>query len=111
MISLIDSLAPLQYAVESAAALMVFAAAGQPVIIHSACSLGSTGPITLAGSLVISNATTLAGICLAQLINPGTPLVYGLGGSPTDMRKGTYVNASPEDAKHVAIGSPWNPAT
>jgi trimethylamine--corrinoid protein Co-methyltransferase len=105
MLSLIDSLPPLQYATESVDALMVFAAAGQPLIIHSACSLGSTGPITVAGSLVISNATTLAGICLAQLINPATPLVYGLGGSPTDMRKGAYVNASPEDAKHVAISS------
>jgi trimethylamine--corrinoid protein Co-methyltransferase len=105
MLSLIDSLPPLQYAPESVAALMVFAEAGQPLIIHSACSLGSTGPITIAGALVISNATTLAGICLSQLINPGTPLVYGLGGSPTDMRKGAYVNASPEDAKHVAISS------
>jgi len=103
MISLIDSLSPLQYATESVEALMVFAEAGQPLIIHSACTLGSTGPITIAGSLVISNATTLAGICLAQLINPGTPLVYGLGGSPMDMRTGGYVNATPEDAKHVAI--------
>ena len=103
MISLIDSLAPLQYATESVEALMVYAAAGQPAIIHSACTLGSTGPITIAGSLVISNATTLAGICLAQLIHPGTPLVYGLGGSPMDMRTGGYVNATPEDAKHVAI--------
>ena len=103
MISLIDSLSPLQYAPESVKALMVFAAAGQPLIIHSACTLGSTGPITVAGSLVISNATTLAGVCLAQLIHPGTPLVYGLGGSPMDMRTGGYVNATPEDAKHVAI--------
>ncbi len=103
MISLVDSLSPLQYAGESVDSLMVFAEAGQPVIVHSSCSLGSTGPITVAGSIVISNATTLAGICLAQLINPGTPLVYGLGGSPTEMKTGGYVNASPEDAKHTAI--------
>ena len=105
MLSLIDSLAPLQYARESVEALMVFSKAGQPAIIHSACTLGLTGPITIAGSLVVSNATTLAGICLAQLINPGTPLVYGLGGSPMDMRTGGYVNASPEDAKHVALAA------
>jgi len=105
MISLIDSLSPLQYAPQSVEALLVFAAAGQPVIIHSACTLGLTGPITIAGSLVVSNATTLAGICLTQLINPGTPVVYGLGGSPMDMRTGVYVNASPEDGKHIAISS------
>ncbi len=105
MLALIDSLSPLQYARESVEALMVFAGAGQPAIIHSACTLGLTGPITIAGSLVVSNATTLAGICLAQLINPGTPLVYGLGGSPVDMRTGGYVNASPEDAKHIAIAA------
>lgn len=105
IIALIDSLSPLQYAQESVEALMVFAEAGQAAIIHSACTLGLTGPITIAGSLVVSNATTLAGICLAQLINPGTPLVYGLGGSPVDMRTGGYVNASPEDAKHIAIAS------
>jgi len=105
MLSLIDSLSPLQYAQDSIEALMVFAEAGQPAIIHSACTMGVTGPITIAGSLVVSNATTLAGICLAQLLNPGTPLVYGLGGSPVDMRTGGYVNASPEDAKNVAIAA------
>lgn len=103
MISLVDSLSPLQYAEESIESLMVYAEAGQPVIVHSSCSLGTTGPVTIAGSLVVSNATTLAGICLSQLIRPATPVVYGLGGSPTEMRTGGYVNASPEDAKHTAI--------
>lgn len=37
MISLVDSLSPLQYARESVESLMVYAAAGQPVIVHSAC--------------------------------------------------------------------------
>jgi trimethylamine--corrinoid protein Co-methyltransferase len=44
MLSLIDSLPPLQYATEMVEALMLFAAAGQPMIIHSACSLGSQMP-------------------------------------------------------------------
>ncbi len=67
MISLVNSLSPLQYAAEMLDAILVFSEAGQPLIIHSACNLGTTGPITIAGSLVISNATTLAGICLASL--------------------------------------------
>jgi trimethylamine--corrinoid protein Co-methyltransferase len=103
MLSLINSLSPLQYAFDSVEALMIYAAARQPLIIHSACMLGSTGPITMAGSLVISNATTLAGICLAQLINPGTPLVYGLAGSPIDLHTGGYISSTPEDVQHVAI--------
>jgi trimethylamine---corrinoid protein Co-methyltransferase len=103
MISLINSLSPLQYSAEMIDAMMVFAASGQPVIIHSGCILGTTGPITTPGSLVMTNAATLAGICLTQLIRPGTPVVYGVSGSPTDMRSGGYVNGSPEDVKHVAI--------
>ena len=103
MINLVDSLSPLQYAEESIDSLLVYAKAKQPLIIHSSCSMGSSGPITIAGSLVISNACTLAGICLTQLVNPGTPIVYGLGGSPTDMKTGGYINASPEDAQHTSI--------
>ena len=51
--------------------------------------LGATGPATLAGSLVQHNAEFLSGLVMAQLENPGAPVIYG--GSPTtlDMRYGT----------------------
>lgn len=43
--------------------------------------LGATGPVTLAGSLVQHNAEFLSGLVMAQLTNPGAPVIYG--GSPT----------------------------
>lgn len=51
--------------------------------------LGATGPVTLAGSLVQHNAEFLSGLLMAQMANPGAPVIYG--GSPTtlDMRYGT----------------------
>jgi len=52
---------------------------------------------------VVAVASTQAGICLAQLVRPGTPIVYGLGGSGVNMGTGAYRNAAPEDVKHTAI--------
>lgn len=43
--------------------------------------LGATGPATLAGSLVQHNAEFLSGLVMAQISNPGAPVIYG--GSPT----------------------------
>ncbi len=45
--------------------------------------LGATGPATLAGSLVQHNAEFLSGLVMAQLANPGAPVIYG--GSPTTL--------------------------
>ena len=41
---------------------------------------GFMAPITLVGSLVQHTAETLSGLAISQLINPGTPVLYG--GSP-----------------------------
>ena len=43
--------------------------------------LGISGPATLAGSLVQHNTEFLSGLVMAQLANPGAPVIYG--GSPT----------------------------
>ncbi len=95
-IGLINSLSPLGYGSEMLEALLVYAHHRQPVIVAALSMAGSTGPITLAGVLVQQNAELLAGITLTQLINPGTPVVYGSASTNLDMRTGGLVIGSPE---------------
>jgi trimethylamine--corrinoid protein Co-methyltransferase len=37
---------------------------------------GATGPMTISGSIAQQNAETLAVVILAQLVNPGLPIIY-----------------------------------
>lgn len=102
MISLINSLSPLKYSKEMIGALMKFAEYGQPCIIAPLIMGGASGPIQLSGILVLQNAEILAGITLAQLINRGTPVVYGSASSITDMRTGSLSVGAPELSKIVS---------
>ena len=95
-IGLINSRSPLAFAEEMLHALLVYAAARQPVIIAALAMGGSTGPITLAGILAMQNAEILAGITLAQLVSPGTPVVYGSTSTNLDMKTGGLCIGSPE---------------
>ncbi|MGI6679107.1 MAG: trimethylamine methyltransferase family protein [Dehalobacterium sp.] len=71
---------------------------GQPVIIASCAMAGSTGPVTLAGTLALSNAEILSGIAIAQIIREGTPVVYGNQTTTADMRTAGIAVGSPEGA-------------
>lgn len=64
--------------------LFIFAQYNQPINITSAAGAGSTAPVTLAGLLVQTNMEILASIVLTQLINPGTPVLYGSTNTITD---------------------------
>jgi trimethylamine--corrinoid protein Co-methyltransferase len=96
IISMINSLSPLQYAKEMAGALIESARWGQPVVVATLVMAGSSGPVTLAGVLALQNAEILAGITLAQLVTPGVPTVYGSTSSPMDMRTGALSIGAPE---------------
>ncbi len=96
MISLINSLSPLQYSQEMGAALIEFARWGQPVMIAALAMAGSSGPVTITGVLALQNAEILAGITLAQLVHPGVPVVYGSTSAPMDMRTGALSIGAPE---------------
>jgi trimethylamine--corrinoid protein Co-methyltransferase len=57
--------------------LFVFARNQQPLLISAAASAGSTAPVTLAGLLTQANMEVLSVIAITQLVNPGTPVLYG----------------------------------
>jgi len=96
MMPIISSLSPLQYSEDMAGALLEYARHGQPVLLGLLVMAGATGPVTLAGTLVVQNAEMLAGITLAQLVTPGVPVIYGGTSSITDMRTGALSIGAPE---------------
>ncbi len=60
-----------------------------PAEIVPAPLMGATSPVTIAGTLVQSNAEILGGMVISQLVSPGTPVVYGGAPAPLDMRYAT----------------------
>ncbi len=83
-----NPVSPLQHPRGLLEALQVFARYSQPVIVAPECLSGATAPATLAGLLVQQNAEVLSGITIAELTNPGAPVLYGTVSTVMDMRTG-----------------------
>ncbi|MEM7343395.1 MAG: trimethylamine methyltransferase family protein [Chloroflexota bacterium] len=76
----------------------------QVVIITPFIMAGATSPITMASALAQQNAEALGGIALTQLINPGTPTIYGSFAQNVDMRSGSPAFGGPEGAWGMMVG-------
>ncbi|MCF8080320.1 MAG: trimethylamine methyltransferase family protein [Desulfobacterales bacterium] len=64
---------------------------GIPLVVPAEPLCGATSPITIAGTLVVECVDTLTGVMLAQLVNPGTPVIFGCVSSITDLRDMKYL--------------------
>lgn len=85
--------------------LITMAEHGQAVVITPFTLMGAMAPAALAAALAQQNAEALFGIVLAQLVRPGTPVVYGAFTSNVDMRSGAPAFGTPENAKaNIASG-------
>ncbi|MDG5777786.1 trimethylamine methyltransferase family protein [Haloarculaceae archaeon H-GB2-1] len=78
--------------------LLELARQGQASVVAAFIQAGASGPGTMAGAIAQSNAENLMGITIAQLANPGAPVVYGIPSSNLDMRYGSLSIGSPESA-------------
>lgn len=99
-----ESISPLTFSTMNED-LVEFSTAGLPVFFTGCPMAGLTGPATLIGTYVLGNAETLAALTISQLINPGTPFIYGPGMAISDLRTLRFSFAAPEWAMGHIIQS------
>jgi trimethylamine---corrinoid protein Co-methyltransferase len=87
---------PLRCTKEQTEALLECAAWGIPIEVLTSPALGLTGPITLAGSVVVAMAEVIAAMCLVYLKRPGLGIINTARISPINMRTTAYNYGAPE---------------
>jgi trimethylamine--corrinoid protein Co-methyltransferase len=90
------TLPPLGIDSESLEALMEMSRWKIPVMLSSGPILGTSSPVTLAGTIAQAHAEILGCICVSQLTNPGAPIVYTSFARGMDMKSGNISMACPE---------------
>lgn len=96
--TIIDTITPLTLDTHMTDTMMLFVEYGQPIIVASCAMGGTTAPVTMGGPIAYTNAEVLATIALAQMIRPGTPVMYGSQSTTADLRNGAIASGSPEGA-------------
>ncbi len=88
---------PLGHDAGSLEAALIAAEAGVPTGFMTMAACLTTGPATVAGTLVVGNAEVIAATALLQLAYPGAPVFYSAAQTASDLRSGAYTGGGPED--------------
>jgi trimethylamine--corrinoid protein Co-methyltransferase len=105
LLSLINVSSPRRFDDRMLGAMKVYARARQAMIITPFILAGAMGPASVAGTLAQQNAEALAGIALAQMIEPGTPVIYGSFLTNIDLQSGSPVFGSPESQMGLYVSA------
>jgi trimethylamine---corrinoid protein Co-methyltransferase len=96
LMTIVNTNSPLRLDGPMSDGLIAMAEAGQPVVATPFTLAGAMAPATLAGALAEQHAEALFMVALAQIVRPGTPMVYGGFTSNVDMRTGSPAFGTPE---------------
>jgi trimethylamine---corrinoid protein Co-methyltransferase len=115
MLGIVNVNSPLRYDGRMLEALHALCAAGQAPIITPFLLMGAMSPVSVAAAIAQQTAEAFAGIALAQLIRPGTPVILGSFLSSTNMQSGSPSFGGPESATSLfctgqlarKYGLPW----
>jgi len=94
---------PLVFAPNEIGAMRVAARNAIPLMCGSTPMNGATGPVTLAGEIVLHHAENIAGLVIAQVMRRGSPVTYAIRPSTMDMRTGASVWGSVEWGMMTAV--------
>ena len=67
-----------------------------PIVFWPMPLQGATAPVTMAGTLLMTNVEFLSGLVLYQCVQPGLPMIYPAGPETLDMKTSLASTASPE---------------
>jgi trimethylamine--corrinoid protein Co-methyltransferase len=100
ILAYLEPTSPLQHTEVVLRKVLMMADKGLPFVYAPGPVDGATAPVTPAGALAMANAEVLSGVTIAQLRRRGTPVVWGSGSGPLDMRTMVATYCSPEFMLH-----------
>lgn len=92
----LSPISPLTWSRGTAEAVVEIAKSGIPLCILPQPYCGVTSPITLAGTLTTNNIEEISAIVLAQIVNEGSPFIYGAAWTTFEMKTGAVLIGTPE---------------
>lgn len=101
---LVCCIAPLGQDKEGMESALQFAEAGLPVGFMSMANVGSTGPATLAGTVVAGDAEIVSALVLIQMAYPGAPVFHSFMPGVMHPRTGGYLATTWEGTLLYPIG-------
>jgi len=90
------TIAPLQHDPETTDACLELCRHGVSLCVMPVAQMGSTSPMTILGTTIITMAEMLSAVVLYQLAAPGCAIIHGPLPGASDMRSGLYVGGAPE---------------
>jgi trimethylamine--corrinoid protein Co-methyltransferase len=100
LLAYLEPTSPLQHTEVVLRKVLMMADHGLPFVYAPGPVDGGTSPVTPAGSLALANAEVISGNAIAQLRRKGTPVVWGSGSGPLDMKTMVATYSSPEFMLH-----------
>ena len=96
-----------RYSEDSCQNLLDCVEAGIPIEIVPVTLMGLIAPVTLVGATVFHTADVLAGLTMAQIVKPGTPVLFGGAPAAFHMRAATSPMSAVEalhlDMAYIAV--------